>query len=165
MGAFQSSATTWKDLFGARFEVLLYDLTSTYFESDPDFDPEDKRQFDYRRDKRVQVVITLWLRRKFSHRLRSSGRQHRRQNHFARIPPKDRSSIRQSRSDLGDGPRSHRRSPLQKCVRLSRPFVTWSAHPEHGSVNCKHNYWSSPGKMCDPDWKLNCWLKRRNFTF
>ncbi len=25
----------WKDLFGARFEVLLYDLTSTYFESDP----------------------------------------------------------------------------------------------------------------------------------
>ena len=52
----------WKDLFGARFEVLLYDLTSTYFESDPDFDPEDKRQFGYSRDKRndcVQVVIAL----------------------------------------------------------------------------------------------------------
>jgi hypothetical protein len=27
----------WKDLFNARFEVLLYDLTSTYFESDPPF--------------------------------------------------------------------------------------------------------------------------------
>ena len=25
----------WQDLFGALFEVLLYDLTSTYFESDP----------------------------------------------------------------------------------------------------------------------------------
>ena len=25
----------WQDLFGARFEALLYDLTSTYFESDP----------------------------------------------------------------------------------------------------------------------------------
>ena len=25
----------WEDLFGVRFEVLLYDLTSTYFESDP----------------------------------------------------------------------------------------------------------------------------------
>ena len=52
----------WKDLFGTRFEVLLYDLTSTYFESDPDFDPEDKRQFGYSRDKRndcVQVVIAL----------------------------------------------------------------------------------------------------------
>ena len=52
----------WKDLFGARFEVLLYDLTSTYFESDPDFEPEDKRQFGYSRDKRddcVRVVIAL----------------------------------------------------------------------------------------------------------
>ena len=49
--------------FGARFDVLLYDLTSSYFESDPPF--EDKRQFGYSRDKRsdcVQVVIgqTSW---------------------------------------------------------------------------------------------------------
>ncbi len=52
----------WKDLFGARFEVLLYDLTSTYFESDPAFEPEDKRKFGYSRDKRndcVQVIIAL----------------------------------------------------------------------------------------------------------
>lgn len=52
----------WKDLFHARFEVLLYDLTSTYFESDPPEDEEDKRQFGYSRDKRadcVQVVIAL----------------------------------------------------------------------------------------------------------
>jgi transposase len=52
----------WQDLFGARFEVLLYDLTSTYFESDPPFDETDKRQFGYSRDKRsdcVQVVIAL----------------------------------------------------------------------------------------------------------
>ena len=27
----------WKDLFAAQFEVVLYDLTSTYFESDPPF--------------------------------------------------------------------------------------------------------------------------------
>jgi transposase len=52
----------WKDLFNARFEVLLYDLTSTYFESDPPESEEDKRQFGYSRDKRpdcVQVVIAL----------------------------------------------------------------------------------------------------------
>src|SRR5438477_4899311 len=52
----------WQDLFGARFEVLLYDLTSTYFESDPVFEKADKRQFGYSRDKRsdcVQVVIGL----------------------------------------------------------------------------------------------------------
>ena len=52
----------WKDLFNARFEVLLYDLTSTYFESDPPFDKADKRRYGYSRDKRsdcVQVVIAL----------------------------------------------------------------------------------------------------------
>ena len=50
----------WETLFDARFDVLLYDLTSTYFESDPPF--ADKRRFGYSRDKRpdcVQVVIAL----------------------------------------------------------------------------------------------------------
>ena len=52
----------WKDLFNARFDVLLYDLTSTYFESDPPFAEDDKRRYGYSRDKRsdcVQVVIAL----------------------------------------------------------------------------------------------------------
>lgn len=52
----------WKDLFNANFELLLYDLTSTYFESEPPFGEEDKRKFGYSRDKRpdcVQVVIAL----------------------------------------------------------------------------------------------------------
>ena len=52
----------WQDLFGAKFEVLLYDLTSTYFESSPPDDEEDKRRYGYSRDKRsdcVQVVIAL----------------------------------------------------------------------------------------------------------
>ena len=52
----------WKDLFNAQFDVLLYDLTSTYFESQPPFPEEDKRKFGYSRDKRpdcVQVVIAL----------------------------------------------------------------------------------------------------------
>jgi Transposase DDE domain len=52
----------WQDLFGARFDVLLYDLTSTYFESAPPDDENDKRRYGYSRDKRsdcVQVVIAL----------------------------------------------------------------------------------------------------------
>jgi transposase len=52
----------WKDLFNAKFDVLLYDLTSTYFESDPPFSEGDKRKYGYSRDKRfdcVQVVIAL----------------------------------------------------------------------------------------------------------
>jgi len=52
----------WKDLFNAKFDVLLYDLTSSYFESDPPFGEDDKRKFGYSRDKRsdcLQVVIAL----------------------------------------------------------------------------------------------------------
>ncbi len=52
----------WGELFGAKFDVLLYDLTSTYFESDVERGPEDLRQFGYSRDKRSdcrQVVIAL----------------------------------------------------------------------------------------------------------
>jgi transposase len=52
----------WQDLFGAKFDVLLYDLTSTYFESSRPADENDKRRYGYSRDKRsdcVQVVIAL----------------------------------------------------------------------------------------------------------
>ncbi len=52
----------WGELFGAQFDVLLYDLTSTYFESDTERGAEDLRQYGYSRDKRGdcrQVVIAL----------------------------------------------------------------------------------------------------------
>ncbi len=52
----------WRDLFNLSYEVLLYDLTSTYFESNPPQDDKDKRRFGYSRDNRsdcVQVVIAL----------------------------------------------------------------------------------------------------------
>jgi hypothetical protein len=52
----------WRDLFNASFDVLLYDLTSTYFEANPPFPEGDKRRFGYSRDHRpdcVQVVIAL----------------------------------------------------------------------------------------------------------
>ena len=52
----------WRDLFGATYEVLLYDLTSTYFETDTPDDPEDPRRHGYSRDHRPdcpQVVIAL----------------------------------------------------------------------------------------------------------
>lgn len=50
----------WHHLFNVRFDVLLYDLTSTYFECAPP--GAGKRQYGYSRDKRsdcVQVVIAL----------------------------------------------------------------------------------------------------------
>ena len=52
----------WRDLFAARYEILLYDLTSTYFECDPPESESDPRRFGYSRDRRsdcVQVVLAL----------------------------------------------------------------------------------------------------------
>jgi transposase len=54
--------TRWSLLFKASYDVLLYDLTSTYFECDPPEESEGLRRFGYSRDKRpdcVQVVIAL----------------------------------------------------------------------------------------------------------
>ncbi len=54
--------TQWQSLFEARSEVLLYDLTSTYFEVE--VPQEGKRRFGYSRDQRpdcVQRVIGLIL--------------------------------------------------------------------------------------------------------
>jgi len=52
----------WKDLFGATYDLLLYDLTSTYFEGEMEQAP--KAQHGYSRDKRSdcrQVVIAVVL--------------------------------------------------------------------------------------------------------
>ena len=54
----------WRDLFNANFDVLLYDLTSTYFEVNASDLPEGaKRRHGYSRDKRPdcpQLVIALF---------------------------------------------------------------------------------------------------------
>jgi len=59
-GLFCFLTERWRDLFDVGYEVLLYDLTSTYFECDPP--GHGKRRYGYSRDKRpdcVQVVIAL----------------------------------------------------------------------------------------------------------
>lgn len=59
---FDHLVSRWRDLFNISFDVLLYDLTSTYFEIDPPLSDDGKRQFGYSRDHRsdcVQVVIAL----------------------------------------------------------------------------------------------------------
>jgi hypothetical protein len=50
----------WKDLFDAEFDLLLYDLTSTYVEGEAEQNP--KARYGYSRDQRPdckQVVIAL----------------------------------------------------------------------------------------------------------
>lgn len=52
----------WSNLFKVSYEVLLYDLTSAYFECDVPDNESDPSRFGYSRDKRsdcVQVVVAL----------------------------------------------------------------------------------------------------------
>ncbi|MGH9448606.1 MAG: IS1634 family transposase, partial [Terriglobia bacterium] len=59
---FEHLVGRWRDLFNASYEVLLYDLTSTYVEAEPPFPEGDKRRHGYSRDHRpdcLQVVIAL----------------------------------------------------------------------------------------------------------
>ena len=53
-------AQKWQDLFGATFDLLLYDLTSTYFEGDADAVPQARRGYsrDHRPDCK-QLVLAL----------------------------------------------------------------------------------------------------------
>jgi transposase len=57
---FQHLQQRWKTLFNAQFDVLLYDLTSTYVEGEAELNPKAKR--GYSRDGRPdckQVVVAL----------------------------------------------------------------------------------------------------------
>jgi len=57
---FQHLQQRWKTLFDAQFDVLLYDLTSTYLEGEAELNPKAKR--GYSRDGRPdckQVVVAL----------------------------------------------------------------------------------------------------------
>jgi len=56
----QHLAARWKDLFGASFEVLLYDLTSTYFEGQAAGLPQARRGYsrDHRPDCK-QLLLAL----------------------------------------------------------------------------------------------------------
>ncbi len=55
----------WSGLFGASYDILLYDLTRTYFEVDatgPGTEASGLKAFGYSRDRRsdwVQIVIVL----------------------------------------------------------------------------------------------------------
>jgi hypothetical protein len=52
----------WSELFDASYDVLLYNLISTYFECDMAEETDGLRRFGYSRDKRsdrVQVVVAL----------------------------------------------------------------------------------------------------------
>jgi len=106
-------------MFNASFDVLLYDLTSTYFEIDAAAVPEgDKRRHGYSRDKRPDCPQwrspfhgalphgVLLERRGNTGRLaaglRGLGGQHERLQDAAELPWQDRSAVRQGRAPSGE---------------------------------------------------------------
>ena len=104
---FMHLTARWRDLFNVSFDVLLYDLTSTYFESDPPFPEGDKRRHGYSRDHRsdcVQVIIALVVTPEglplAYEVLPGNTRTTRRSRAFSIA-----AAIRQSQADLVDGPR------------------------------------------------------------
>lgn len=104
---FTSLKQRWQALFDVGFEVLLYDLSSTYFESDP---PEEgKRKFGYSRDERpdcVQMVIALIVTPDgfpLAYEIMAGNTSDK--TTLADFLIENREAIRKSPAHLGDGPR------------------------------------------------------------
>src|SRR6202008_914273 len=127
----------WVVVFNISFDVLLYDLTSTYFEADPPFAESDKRRHGYSRDHRpdcVQVVIALVVTPGgVAAGLRGAAWQHRGQHHLARLPGADRAAVRQGEAHLVDGPRHPDRGRAAE-MRGSDPPVQYLVGTPRGRL-------------------------------
>ncbi len=133
----RTSRSAGATCFGAKFDVLLYDLTSTYFESDP---PADRGQAPVRLQPRQATRLRAGGHRADRHArglpagLRSDGRQHRRQARpCADFLTQDRSALRQGQAHLGDGPRHpHRGHPGRRCAPVDPPVHYLVGTPKGG---------------------------------
>ena len=102
----------WTTMFNARFDILLYDLTSTFFESDPPF--EDKRPV------RPQPRPAPRLRAggdrlggdpgRLSVGVRGDAGQHRRQHDAGGLSHPDRGPVRAFGPSVDHGPRDSDRA-------------------------------------------------------
>ena len=142
----------WRDLFNANFDVLLYDLTSTYFEINAaDVAEGDKRRHGYSRDKRPdcpQVVIALVVTPDgLPLGLRGAARQHRGLHDAADVPRQDRAAIRPRAACLGDGSRHSHRSRAGGNARQRSAGAVSGGNAERPSLAAwRSSSWPSPGR-------------------
>ena len=153
----------WSDLFGARYDVLLYDLTSTYFECDV---PADRKR-----------SAPLRLQPRPARRLRASGRragrhprgtaaglrnvpgQHRRQDHPARDA---RADPQASTGQAGRIWVMDRGIPTEEIarpeLRAERPAGALSGRHAQGPAHqtAKPPWPSNPGRRCRHTCASNC---------
>src|SRR3954466_12992171 len=176
----------WRDLFNAGFDVLLYDLTSTYFEINAADVPEgDKRRHGYSRDKRPdcpQVVIALVVTpdglplayevlpgntadcktlRTFLDKIEQQyGRARRVWARLAKVPTAKPLEC-QTRGWIAA-------SPLKRCWPRCEPAIrrcnTWWGPRKAVSHAWRSLCWPSPGLRRVPACRSNCWPMTANFT-
>ena len=147
-----------------KFEVLLYDLTSTYFESDPPFPEGDKRQYGYSRDKRsdcVQVVIALVVTPEgfpLAYEVMAGNTA-------------DKTTLRGFLEKIeklyGKAERiwvMDRGIPTEEVLaemRASDPPVHYLVGTPKGRLSrYEQSCWSSPGRRCAKGCRSNCWPRK-----
>jgi len=145
----------WRDLFNVSFDVLLYDLTSTYFEIDPPLSDEDKRRFGYSRDHRpdcVQVVIALVITPQgfplaYEVLAGNTADNTTLKDFLARI---ERQYGKARRIWLMDRGIPTEESLQQMRAQAFHRCSTWSVHPKGGSPRSNAHCCRSPGSRRGP---------------
>jgi hypothetical protein len=117
----------WRDLFNISFDVLPYDLTNAYFESDPPFPDGDKRRYGYSRDPRrdcVQVIIALVVTPE-GLPLAYDVLPGNTKDDTTRFSRPHRAAIRQGAADLADRSRRADRGAVLAEMRAADPPVQY----------------------------------------
>ena len=156
----------WRDLFNANFDVLLYDLTSTYFEADPPFPEGDKRRFGYSRDHRPDCVQVDHRSRRDARRsaagLRSAAPATPPTRRPCGVFSADRAAIRQGASHLADGPRHADRRGARRDARDRPASALSGGHAERPfDATCNKHLIAKPWQQARPGVQVKLLAARR----
>ena len=146
----------WADLFHADFEVLLYDLTSTYFEGEMEQNPKAKR--GYSRDGRPdckQVVIALVVTPDgfpLAYEVMDGNTCDR--TTLRELSGQDREDLRQGAAGVGDGSRHPDRSDSAGDARPARETFYLVGTPKGKiRISMRRSGWICRGRRCATRWK------------
>lgn len=145
---FDHLVARWRTLFNVTFDVLLYDLMSTYFGSDPPFGEKDKRRFGHsdRRSDCVQVVIALVVTPEglpLAYEVMAGNTRDKAtlRGFLARIEQQYGKARRIWVMDRAFQPKRS----CKRCARAIRRCSTWSERRRVVSPDTRSNCWRSHG--------------------
>ena len=139
----------WSDLFAASYDILLYDLTSTYFECDVPEAATDPRKFGYSRDRRsdcVQVMIATVVTpegRPLAYEM-MPGNTTDKTTLTAMIAWLKNGTGKWAGSGSWIGA-SLRKIPWRRCAPVIRPCIIWWARRKPGFTAWKQPWPNVPG--------------------